>query len=441
MKINNGDKIKIKLKSDSIEEGLFVNSNDSEFITLKLESGYNKKIKKSNIDSFKVIKQHEPKKIVKQEIKQNPELPIILLLQIGGTIACKVNYETGGVSAQSEPEDLIEFIPEISSMAQIITKRVSNVFSGNMRFEHYNMIAKEIIENLDQKIDGIIISHGTDTLHYTSSALSFILQNIKIPIVLIGSQRSSDRPSSDSKLNLISAINFIISQKKEKTDLTGFFAVMHANSSDDYCNVYSGLNLRKMHSTKRNCFKQINSLPLARINLSGKIEYNKIVFERIKNKENVEPLFEPAFFNSKIKIGILKAHPNLFEEEINFYKSFDGLIIEGTGLGHLSVESIDVHDSENEKIFKSLMNLSNKIPVVMSTQCIFGITNLNIYSYGRKIKNLGIMDSGLLSSETAFIKLAWLLSNFDFDEVKDLWNRNFVGELIYKNIFDEFDEK
>ncbi len=431
MKFNFGDKIKLTLKSEEELEGLFVPSTDKEFIIIKLDSGYNQAIKLSNVKLTELLEEHKVKIKKHKELKQDKSLPLIILLHVGGTIASKVDYSTGGVSAQMEPDELLDAIPELKNIARIKTKILSNTLSENIRFDDYNVIAKEILESLDENIVGVIISHGTDTLHYSTAALSFMLQKIKIPVVFVGSQRSSDRPSTDSVLNLISAAKFISDQVSKAAPLTGVFASMHSNSDDDYCDIYSGLNLRKLHSSRRGAFKQINSSPVAQVYSSGKINYSPI-----KNIEDLDPLFEPAFFRTEIKVGILKSHPNLFEEELSAFKNFDGLIIEGTGLGHLPVES-DSSNKEHKKISSLLVEMSKKIPIVISSQCINGSTNLNIYRTGRIIKRAGVLEAGAIITETAFIKLAWLLSNFPKDEIKEMWERNFVGEVISRNLYEK----
>ncbi len=431
MKFKFGNKIKLILKSEEEIIGHFVPSNDDKFMTLKLDSGYNQNIKLSDIDSTKVLEEKESVDKTPKEIKQDDSLPLIILLHVGGTIASKVDYVTGGVSSQIEPEELLDSIPELKKVARIKTKILFNILSENIRFKHYNIIAKNILESLDEKIAGVIISHGTDTLHHTSAGLSFILQNIKIPIVLVGSQRSSDRPSSDSAINLISATKFIVDQVSRKDQKTGVFVSMHGTSNDNFCSIYSGLNLKKLHSSRRDAFKQINSLPIAKV-FNKKIEYSPI-----KNIEEISSLFEPAFFKEDMKIGIIKSHPNMFAEELNCYKNFDGIILEGTGLGHFPIENDDKQSSENKKIFSTIEEISKKVPVVITTQCINGSTNLNVYSVGRKLKKLGILEAGAMITETAFIKLCWLLSNFSKDEIKEMWNRNFVGEVISRNIYEK----
>jgi glutamyl-tRNA(Gln) amidotransferase subunit D len=428
-----GDKIKLILQDNEEITGMYVPSKDKCFIVIKLDSGYNMTIDKKNIKSTKLITANKQKKPVVTEIKQDDSLPLIYILHIGGTIASKVDYKTGGVSAQIESSELLNMIPELKKLARIETKVLFNILSGNVRFEHFNVIAKEILEILEhENIAGVIVSHGTDTMHYSSAGLSFILQNIKIPVVFVGSQRSSDRPSSDSILNVVSAAEFIVDQTKRKDSYTGVFASMHGSSNDTFCSIYSGFNLRKMHSSRRDTFRQINSLPIA------KVENSKIEYLDLEESDEVLPLFEPAYFRTDIKIGIIRAHPNMFAEEISKYEDFDGLIIEGTGLGNMPVELDGKITNENKRILNALTQFTKKKPVVITTQCINGSTNLNVYSYGRTVKNAGILEAEATITETAFIKLAWLLSNFSYSEIKnEMWQRNFIGEKISRDLYEK----
>ncbi len=432
MNFNFGDEIKIILNSGEELEGNYIPSNDKEFLTIKLESGYNQSIKIKNIKSQDLIESQKTKNKKPQKIEQDESFPLIMMINIGLTIVSKIDYVTGAVGSNVNPDEILDGIPELSKLCRIETQLLSNVYSANIRFGHYNLIANAILDAIDKNVTGIIISHGTDTLHYTTAAISFILQNIKIPIVFVASQRSTDRPSSDGAQNVIAAVKFIVDQQNKNDSHTGIFLSMHESSNTGICTIFSGLNLRKMHSSRRDAFKQINSLPVAKVNLkSDNITYYPA------SQQEIEPLFEPSFFKLDIKVGILKSHPNLIEEEITNYKTFNGLIIEATGLGNMPVEFDDKNSADNKKILDALSLVAKKIPVIIATQCIHGSTNMNVYSYGRKTKSLGVLEAGAMTSETAFIKLAWLLSNFSNDEIKTLWNRNFIGEIINKTPYED----
>ncbi len=416
-----GDYIEIKKKDKEILYGRLMPSSDKNIISLKLDSGYNIGINKNKILKINVKETHTKKaeedKI--KEIKFNPQLKTITILHTGGTVSSKVDYKTGAVYPSFSPEDLINKFQELKEIANIKSKLIANMFSEDIRFHHYNIMAKEIEKTLKES-DGIILTHGTDTLAFTSCALAFALENLNKPIILVGSQRSSDRPSSDAAVNIICAANFIV-----KTEFNEVGICMHEKSSDDYCEILPALKTKKLHSSRRDAFKSVNSIPIARVKIKGEVEF----LEKYHKKENKEKL-KLKLFNEKLRIGILTVHPNLIKEEIKMYNSFSGLIIQGTGLGHLSINLIDKKSKENDLLYKELKKLANKIPVAMISQCIFGGVNLNVYSTGRKLHEANIL--GNLTDyilESAFIKLAWLLSNYKKKEINELWNKNFRGEI------------
>jgi len=350
----------------------------------------------------------------------------ISILHLGGTISSKVDYKTGGVSSKFSEKDILELYPEIKNIAKISSKLVANMLSEDMNFQHYNIIAKEVQKEIKKGTEGIIVTHGTDTMHYTSSALAFILENLPIPVILTGAQRSSDRGGSDARLNLICSCQFIAN-----SNFQGVAICMYESTSDEACLILPSTKTRKIHSSRRDAFKAINSKPIARVTIQGNVgfigKHNKASEKKLKLK----------LIKEDLKIGILKSHPNLSSIEIKNYSKFDGLIIEGTGLGHIAVNKTDSLTLENEKILEALKKLAKKIPVVITTQCIFGRINLNVYSSGRKLQEVGILghQSDTLT-ETAFIKLAWLLSNYKKEEIPKLINKNFRGEISSRTSLD-----
>ncbi|MBI2499079.1 Glu-tRNA(Gln) amidotransferase subunit GatD [Candidatus Woesearchaeota archaeon] len=411
-----GDLIQVTTLSEEIK-GTFLPSNNKEMLSLKLPSGYNLSIKKSEIKAIKILEKHIPKIEKTTETKIRKELPTIIILHTGGTISSKVSYKTGAVSAQFLPQDIINKFPKLKEIANIESRLISNMFSENIRFHHYNLMAKEIEKEINSKVDGIILTHGTDTLHYTAAALSFILEDLPIPVILVGSQRSSDRPSSDASLNLISSARFI-----KETDFAGVAICMHQSIEDKNAVILPACKTRKVHTSRRDAFKPINSSPIAII--SEKIEFLTKDYSKKENKK-----LKLKTIKEKLKIGILKAHPNMLSREIENYNSFDALIIEGTGLGHIAVEKIDSESSENEKILNSIKKLSKKMPIIMTSQCIFGRINMDVYSPGRKLQEAGVINNNSdITTETAFIKAAWLLSNHK-KEFYELWNKDLRGEI------------
>jgi len=423
--------VKVSLENEHLE-GILIKEDDKH-IVLKLPSGYNIGIRKNKV--LKIEDIHSHKELVKEQnaekvhekIVHGNGLPKVLILHTGGTIASKVDYQTGAVTPKFTPEELNTMFPEIKDLAKIESRLFRNMASDDMRFSHYNLIAKEVEKELHAHKDlkGVIITQGTDTLHYTAVALSFIFEHLSMPIVLVGSQRSSDRGSSDAAMNLISAVAFIAN-----TSLKGVFLCMHESMNDDACIILNGINSRKMHSSRRDAFKQVNGTPVARVDYASKtVEYLSDYPESVLNASGQLKLF---LFDENLRIGIVNSHPNFFAQELEHYNNgFDGLILEGTGLGHFPITKDDEYTIEHEKIMDVLKGLCKKIPVVMSVQTIYGTVNMNVYSPGREMIAMGVIGNySSLTPESSFIKLAWLISQ-KLDP-KEYFMKDLRGEFSIK---------
>ena len=407
-----GDKVRVETK-DNFFEGVLMPSSGN--IVVKLSSGYNVGLDKKEIKNIKVLEKHKEKISKSLKLETSKGKKNITILHTGGTIASKVDYETGAVIARYTPEEIVTQFPELNELANINSRLISNMFSEDMRFSNYNTLAKEIEKEIKNGTDGIVITHGTDTLHYTSAALSFILDGLNIPVILVGAQRSSDRGSSDAAMNLICAVELIL-----KTEFAEVGVCMHKDQSDEICWLLPGLKCRKLHSSRRDAFRPVNAKQYAEINYNTKIV--QIIDNSFRPREKRE--LKLKLFK-EVKVGILKSKPNMFVDELKIYSKYDGLILEGTGLGHMP---IDQH-AENKEIFNELKKLAKKIPVVMTTQTLFGRVNMNVYSNGKVLKDIGILGDQLdLSAETAYIKLAWLLSNHP-EHARIMMHENLRGEL------------
>ena len=431
-KYNNGDKLLIKSSLGTLE-GIFITSSNN-FLTLKLDSGYNISLSLKNIKEIEKIsnKISKTKSNKEQKIHKKIEgLKNISILNCGGTLASKVDYSTGGVSAKFTSDELYNLFPEIKEIANINFRLVKQYMSENLRFSHYNEIAKEIKNECDKGVDGIIITHGTDTMHYSAAALSFILENINIPVILVGSQRSSDRGSSDATYNLLSSVIFIAN-----SNFSGVAICMHNDTNDKECSILPGTKTRKLHSSRRDAFRPINSKPYALVNPDKK--EIKILSKFPENFQKDLPL-NLKLFNDKIKIGLIKMHPNFFAEELLFYKNYDGLVVEGFGLGQIPNVHMDDQTKESDKIIKAVKKLSKDKILVMTSQTIYGRVCMNVYSEGRINLDAGFIGNNLdITTETAFIKLAWLLSNYSKEEAKILFMKNLRDEISERNEQDEF---
>ncbi len=404
-KISVGDKIKV-----GKEEGILMprTHGDPNTIVLKLESGYNIGVKVEKGTRIKKLKSKKKKKTKKGKIKHDPDKPTVLIIHTGGTIASKIDYRTGGVHPAYNPEDIIESVPEIQEIANIKTEKAFNILSEDMKPEYWTKLAKTIKKNKD-RVDGIVITHGTDTMHYTSAALSFAVQNPNIPIVLTGAQRSSDRPSTDGALNLTSSVLYAAEGKP------GVFVCFHETVDDTSAIIIPGCKARKMHSTRRDAFKSVNKNPHARIK-NGKIEY----IDELKNGD--EESFETSFEG---KVALVKTYPGYNGVSLKKYRDegYKGIVIEGTGMGHVP-----------ESVLKEIEKcIDDGIIVAMATQCIYGRVNMKVYDRGRDTGRLGVMSSGDMHPETALVKLMWVLANENnTGKIRDLFYQNLSGELNEK---------
>lgn len=414
------EKIEVEFKGDIIK-GVLIKETE-EYVTIKLISGYNANLKKSEIKIIKREEMGDGRWETKLKITPNPQPPTpnpkITIIHTGGTIASKVDYRTGAVSSKFTSSELLNMYPELNELAQIDTLMIGNLFSEDMRFAHYNLMLKEIEIAIKNKTSGIIITHGTDTMHYTSAALWYACKNLNIPVILVGAQRSSDRASSDGFSNLEAAVNFIISNPNFRR--VGI--CMHGTISDNDFLILDGVNAKKLHSTRRDAFKQINYLPFAKIlNKKQEILRNELLSKERKEK------FSVTLYDEKLRIGFFKAHPNLFSDEIKNLSIYRAVIVEGTGLGHLAVNVVDDFTKIHADNLNAVKELAEKTKVIMGVQTVYGETNMNIYSTGRDLQSVGVIGNYLnLSTETLFIRTAFCLSQKE-KKFEDIWNENLEG--------------
>ncbi|MEM5868646.1 MAG: Glu-tRNA(Gln) amidotransferase subunit GatD [Candidatus Aenigmatarchaeota archaeon] len=347
---------------------------------------------------------------------------IISILSTGGTIASRVDYKTGGVYASLSSKEIIAQVPEIENIATIRAREVMQVMSEDIKPKDWKIIANEVVKEINSDADGVIITHGTDTMHYTSAALSFMLKNLKKPVVLVGAQRSSDRGSSDAFINLICASHFIT-----KSDVAEVCIVMHENMNDDSCIAIRGCRARKMHTSRRDAFKPINDLPIARIYPDGKIE---MISKNYRKREDDKPY---VVLDDKLeeKVALIKMYPGVDSRIIDFYikNGYKGFVIEATGLGHVS--TIGKY-SMLEKIKKAI---AKNIPVVITSQCLYGRVHPTIYANLRKLSKIGCIFAEDMLPEVAYIKLMYALAHGNSsDEVKEIMLTNLANEISERTL-------
>ncbi|MFH1275759.1 MAG: Glu-tRNA(Gln) amidotransferase subunit GatD [Candidatus Woesearchaeota archaeon] len=415
-----GDKVRIISKGKT-EEGILMPSSDENVVMLKLSNGYNMGFEKKDLEKIEFIEKPKLNVTSLVKVKKNEKLFTITILHTGGTIASKVDYETGAVTAKFSAEDLLEMFPELGKIANIETELVANMMSEDMNFPEYQQIAMAVKKHAELGVKGIIIGHGTDTLSYTAAALSFMFEEINIPVLLVGSQRSPDRGSSDAALNLICAAKFIA-----ETDFVGVAVCMHESSNDEECAILPPTKVRKMHTSRRDAFKTINDSPIALVNLNH-IEFLKKDYHK-KSVQDKEVIKEKIILKDKFenKVGLLKVHPNMNSNLFKFFtENYKAFIIEGTGLGHAPTNT-----KENQQSYEYLKKFTENGGIVgITSQCLFGRVHPYVYTNLRRLSDLGCIFCEDMLPETAFIKLAWLLGNYSDEETKKLLAENLRGEI------------
>jgi len=378
-------------------------NDDDQHIVLKIATGYNVGLDIETISDMKEVGYKKANyKIPEKEFPTTAGLPKVKLLGTGGTIASRLDYRTGAVIPAFSPGELYGAVPELADICNLTTEKLFAVFSENMGPEQYKKLAIAIGKEIENGIDGIIIGHGTDTLHYTAAALTFMVQNSPIPIVLVGSQRSSDRPSSDAALNLIHAAT-----AAGHGDIAETMVCMYGPTSDEYGFLHKGTRVRKMHSSYRSTFRTIGDTPIATVTRNGvnpiKTEYN----HRRKDKNvTILPYFEE-------KVAMLYYYPNMQPDIIDAMvdNGYKGIIIIGTGLGHV-----------NKAIYPAIDRAIKKgVAIYMTLQTLWGYVHMFVYDTGRDLMAKGIIPAENMLPEVAFIKLSWALGQTnDLEKVRKI---------------------
>jgi len=408
-------------------------SDDDQHIVLKIASGYNIGV---NIDTIKDMQELGYKKanyqIPEKEFPYSDDKPNIKLFGTGGTIASRLDYRTGAVIPAFSPGELYGAVPELADICNIMTEKLFGVFSENMGPKEYKILAEAICKEIKNGIDGVIIGHGTDTLHHTAAALTFMIQDQPIPIILVGSQRSSDRPSSDAALNLMHA-----SYAAGHSDIAETMVCMFGPTSDEYGFLHRGTRVRKMHSSYRSTFRTIGDIPLAKVT-RDRVELIKSSYKprRKDKKVTILPYFEE-------KVSIVYYYPNMRPDIIDSLvdNGYRGIVIAGTGLGHV-----------NKPLYPALERATEKgVAVYMTVQTLWGYVHMYVYETGRDMMDLGVIPAENMLPEVAYIKLGWALGQTDdLDKVKEIMlspindeiteREPYNGYLIYQGGVPEVEE-
>ncbi len=414
---NVGDILKVTSKGKTYEGILIPRSGEGTAIIIKMKSGYNIGIQAAtDVKVEKIGKGNKPTFASPPIPKQNPELPHVVIMSTGGTIASRVDYRTGAVRSAISASDLYGVVPELADVAQVDTEIVYSIYSENLTQKNWCELAQKVAERIEQGVDGIVIAHGTDTMAYTSAALSFALQNLPVPVIVVGAQRSSDRPSSDAATNLIGAVKAAGEAPFAEVGLA-----MHETISDIAIIVHRGAKVRKCHTSRRDTFKSINGFPIAKVkNLQVTMETDQYQRRDPKKKLVLKPNFSD-------KVALVKFYPGIDPEIIDFYveKGFKGILLEGSGLGHVS-----------KFCFDAIKNAVAKgVVVALASQCIWGRVNMNVYDTGRDLLSFGVVPLDDMFPETGLVKLMWALGQTsDPKEAIKLLKTNIAGEYLPRTL-------
>lgn len=418
--VNVGDLIRIT-KDEQVYEGILIpryEYGDDEHIVIKLKSGYNIGVRITpDIKVEKLGLGERPTFIPPPLPKQNPNLPKVAIISTGGTIASRVDYRTGAVRPALSASDLYSIVPELADIARIDAEVLFSLYSENITPAHWTEIAIKIAEKINEGVDGVVVAHGTDTMGYSAAAMSFALQDLPVPVVFVGAQRSADRPSSDAATNLIGAV-----LAAAKAPFAEVVVAMHETISDTSIAIHRGVRVRKCHTSRRDAFQSINAQPIA------KIEGNRIMMltdDYRRRDPSRKLVLKPKFSN---KVALIKFYPGINPEVIDWYvdHGYKGIILEGTGLGHIG-----------SYCFRAIKRaIDNGVIVAMASQCIWGRVNMNVYDTGRDLQALGVIPLEDMLAETALVKLMWILAQTsETEEAAKLLRANIAEEISQRTLY------
>ncbi|MBM3230316.1 Glu-tRNA(Gln) amidotransferase subunit GatD [Candidatus Pacearchaeota archaeon] len=410
-----GDRVRLRLAQEEVE-GTVLESHEPGICLLKLGSGYNIGISADHILGGEVLGS-APVSQLPSVVRRSSGKPVIGMVITGGTIASVLDPKTGGVKPLASVEDFVQYYPALFQMVEVKVIRIPfKIASESMDSEHWKLIAQEV-GNLvnDPAIQGVVVTHGTDFLHYTAAALSFMLRDLGKPVVLTYSQRSIDRPSSDAHLNLQCAARMVIDKA------AGVFVVGHATESDDYCQALLGTKVRKLHSSRRDAFQPVNTVPVA------KVWPDRVTYTGSFTPRHTKPCVVDAVCSDKI--ALVKFYPGQSPDILDYYAlKYKGIIVEASGFGHLPVS-----ESGNSWIPLLKKHIRAGFFVGCVTQTINGRVDPYVYSNGRELIDAGVVFLGDLLAETALVKLGWILGHYG-------WKKDLEKKML-ENVAGEFSER
>jgi len=393
---------------------------DNKHIVIKLENGYNIGVKvsrKTRIQKLGVGA--KPAFSPPPPPEKKRDLPEVAIISTGGTIASRVDYRTGAVRPAISASDLYGVVPELAEIARVDAEILFSLYSENILANHWSIMAKAVEKYFKKRVRGVVICHGTDTMAYSAAALSFAIQDLPGPVVFVGSQRSSDRPSSDAAMNLVNAVTSAC-----YAPFAEVVVCMHGSTSDIATSIHRGTRVRKCHTSRRDAFKSITIGPIASVEKKSITLLTSIYKKRDEQRKLV---LRPEFCD---KVALVKFYPDFKSSVLECYvdEGVKGIVLEGTGLGHVG-----------KYVLPSLKRVIERGVIVgMSSQCIWGRVNMNVYDVGRDLQNIGVIPLEDMFPETAFVKMSWVLGQTkDVEEAERMLLTNFAGEMTNKTRFTE----
>lgn len=386
-------------------------------LILKLRSGYNVGVRVTDSATVEVVDRPVPRARPESPVESREGLPRVVLIGTGGTIASYVDYRTGAVHPALSTSDMVNAVPEVRDLADIDARVLFSIFSENMDPAHWQELAAAVADEINGGADAVIIPHGTDTMGYTAAALSFMLGDVPKPVILVGAQRSSDRPSSDASSNLMACVRFATG-----ADRAGVYVVMHDTPGDDSFAVHIGTRVRKMHTSRRDAFRSINALPAAHLDAEGNMAV-RIDGPRVRDAPAV------ARTAMERRVVLLQYYPGMDPELFEpILMASKGVVISGSGLGHVCESMIPLIRRATD----------NGTVVVLTSQCLNGRTNLNVYNTGRDMLKAGVVTVLDMLPETAYVKLMWALANSSGpEEARRIMVTPLAGEMSDRRTVDE----
>ncbi|ESP88948.1 Glu-tRNA(Gln) amidotransferase subunit GatD [Candidatus Halobonum tyrrellensis] len=411
-----GDRVRLT-RADVTNEGVLMPSSDETHLVVKLDGGYNVGVDRSDAEVELLERgvrdvgdpgDGDDEADEGSEIDFDDNLPTVALVSTGGTIASTVDYRTGAVTAQFDAEDVLRAVPELAGRANYRGRVVTNILSENMDPEVWRELAETVREEIEAGADGVVVMHGTDTMQFSASALSFVLDT-PVPVVFTGSQRSADRPSSDNVMNAVCAV------EAAKSDCAEVMVCMHGSPSDDYCALHRGTRVRKNHTSRRDAFETVGAAPL------GRVDYGtgEVTVSFADGKEYAERGGTELALAAELdpEVELVKFTPGMDPAALDYLSGKDGVVVEGTGLGHVHTDLIP----------RLSELVDDGATVVMTSQCIEGRVCDRVYDTGRDLLDAGVVEAGDTLPGTAKVKLMWALANAE--EPADAMGRNLAGEL------------